>query len=172
MSINQVNVNIFEWNQLYMKGKSRYWAHQLNIYLTVDCPANFRIWPPNFIKAYLKIPLQNLRSKFNSTLILKIQFYVDSENFVKKYWNPIEFYCFERNQLFEYHKLRYGRFSSFFCDYLTICYHVRLEYGFSKFHHPRRRTPPNAAAPVPFWAHRRRLTENGPACITATVHYN
>ena len=29
-----------------------------------------------------------------------------------------------------------------------------------------RPTPPNAAAPVPFWARRRRLTENGPACIT------
>ena len=29
-----------------------------------------------------------------------------------------------------------------------------------------RPTPPNAAAPVPFWARRRWFTENGPACIT------
>ena len=29
-----------------------------------------------------------------------------------------------------------------------------------------RPTPPNAAAPVPFWARRLRLTDNRPACIT------
>ena len=33
---------------------------------------SFRIWPPNFLKALLKILLQNVRSKFNSKLILKI----------------------------------------------------------------------------------------------------
>ena len=36
------------------------------------CREFFRIWPPNFFKAELKIPLQNLRSSDNSTLILKI----------------------------------------------------------------------------------------------------
>ena len=31
---------------------------------------------------------------------------------------PIEFYRFERSQLFEYRELRYGRFCSFVCSYL------------------------------------------------------
>ena len=60
-----------------MKGKPKlhiFYEYQLNIYL---CPANFRIWPPNFFKGLTQ----------NSTLKLKveIQFYVDSENFMKKY---------------------------------------------------------------------------------------
>ena len=42
----------------------------------IEC-LNFRIWPPNFVKSLTK----------NSTPKLKveIQFYVDSENFMKKY---------------------------------------------------------------------------------------
>ena len=31
-----------------------------------------------------------------------MRFYVDFENFIKKYWNPIEFYCFEQNQFREH----------------------------------------------------------------------
>ena len=44
----------------------------------------------------------------NSTPKLKVesQLYVHSENFMKKYLNPIEFYYFERSPLFEYCELR------------------------------------------------------------------
>ena len=65
---------------------------------------NFRIWPPNVFK------------RQNSTPKLKVimQFYIESENFMKKYWNLIEFYCFEQNQFRENRELRYGRFCSIF----------------------------------------------------------
>ena len=48
--------------------------------------AIFRIWPPKFFKGLTQ----------NSTTKLKveIQFYVYSENFMKKYRNLIEFYYF------------------------------------------------------------------------------
>ena len=67
-----------------MKGKPKLhilYEYQLNIYLTVDsvakCPANFRIWPPNFFKG--------LTQNSSRKLKVEIQFYVDSENFMKKY---------------------------------------------------------------------------------------
>ena len=40
--MNWANINIFEWNQLYMKGKPRLhilYEYQLNIKLTVDSVA-------------------------------------------------------------------------------------------------------------------------------------
>ena len=41
------------------------------------CPANFGIWPPNFFKG--------LTQNSNRKLKVMRQFYVDSENFMKKY---------------------------------------------------------------------------------------
>ena len=61
-----------------------------------------------FLKASLKIPLQNLRSKCDSTSILNIS-WKNIETLL-----TIEFYCFERNQFRKYRELRYGRFCSFF----------------------------------------------------------
>ena len=53
-----------------------------------------RIWPPHFFDGLYQ----------NSTWKLKveIQFHIDSENFMKKYWNPIDFLLFCRNQLCQY----------------------------------------------------------------------
>ena len=48
-----------------------------------------------FLKALLKIPLQN------SKVIM--QCYVDSENFMNKTWNLIEFYSFDRNKFRQYY---------------------------------------------------------------------
>ena len=59
--------------------------------VSYQCPTNFRIWPPILFKGLTQIFIPKLK--------VEIQFYVDSENFMKKYWNPIEFYCFEWNQL-------------------------------------------------------------------------
>ena len=45
------------------------------------------IWPPNFFRSLTQNSVPKLK--------VKIRFYVDSENFMKKYGNPIEFYCLE-----------------------------------------------------------------------------
>ena len=45
---------------------------------------------------------KGLTQTSTTKLKVEIQFYIDSENFMKKYQNSIEFYYFERNQLFVY----------------------------------------------------------------------
>ena len=120
--------------RLYIKGSSFRGSNKL-LNTQVQCNPKIRgtasegAWTPDLRLSYILPKTKQMPGKFqylaanffkgltqNSTRKLKveIQFNVDSENFMKKYWNPIEFYCYERNQFWKYRELRYVRFCSYF----------------------------------------------------------